>query len=1441
MPDEKGRAFVTKVFTPLVGVCASQDADDLARLNNLPSFADFLQPFGENMNAKVSVTDSQGHASTLDAFSIRFINMNQLDRFDANLVNKVVGDHLRESEDAKHKFPEVRSKSNVEDVYGKESLDTLTPWYAAYRNFTCKYAGFSEHDTLNHPVACLIVVSTSNSDPIGTAAQFFRDGNLPTAYERGFLDPAILKHYLLLHDAASAPGVDADAVFQQLKQTVGMTACHMLKINSIPHPPVAEALDPFSPVTPPPPVVPDIWFPFQEEVQKLLEKLKSGLRSGSATSVSSAVTSPVNDDGFPVLRERTSTSIERSSFEAALSSVKENNAPPRLDPLGILGPGAASEPTLSAAPVVPQLQIPQNTYGNYLNNDDMNSFEGFIREFVTQRVLKSMERNIQVWNEETASNRKGVAARLGRVMNMFSAKQRTSTPSPTPTFDRAGVAIFPYNGPEFTMRRLADYSFMLRDYKFAYSTYDIVRKDFQASDKYIKFLAGVQEMLGLCTLLTTDIGRNSVNGYHEAAVGGYMEAKASNFAARTAVLYYEMLAEREQYRDAPQLLIRMTGEDSDLRSAIFLEQAALCFLRFRPAMVRKYAFHLILAGHRYSKCNQREHAYRCYTSALDVYEGLGWTLVEDHAHYTLGRQSFYLGDMAGTVSFFLKLLRMSRQPVAQQAAYLKEFLYIYKQFAARATPDDIAKFPPLPIPTFKDSSVRVSLLEGQSTSLTPETLPDEEWERMEQELYEEGYNKSPILGRKFTTGVKETAGLLPGGKTHCAVGEPVFVTVEVHNPMQIPVHLNNVFSECASEGSAPAGSNLLSAERASSNVSYAQFDAEVIPEISLNAGEHRTLQLRVFPKQEGTLIIHGVRYNFAGTVPTHHIFHKRGRRLNDPVSMKSETPKYAADHTLQLAVTSPMPVLDVQFQSFPESLLSGEVTKAVLQISNKGNRGLRNLRLKISHPSFLRVGEGGDLDGEAYVVATGDGIQSYQTSNTLSDTSTIVIKLAPDGILAAGATTLVPIWVRGDRIGKHVFRFLFGYQSEDRTDKVSCRTLRYAMTVNVLASLRINAFTRPSARSLDEFILGIEIENLQASTDFVLTQISSLSSMWRIQKLGMESDQSDSKLEARQTTFVYFRFTRSNQELDPEHTPEVLTTKAIERLIVGAEDAPLGAKDLTLDVASLSLVQGGEIVNCAQQPLHGLTYASRLHWRSTQLTTQHPTLNFSQLANLFTLYYTDDVDLSLFWHVTGPDGVQHRGHHYIIGINLALQSPLPLQRLTQLAASKGASKALFAETVREKKAVVGSLLKTKGKDISPVRIVTRAPVEVKWRFGDGPCVLPITISIHNSSRVNDAQYVLEMLVPGSTTESVTSTKSTKGPAGAAGDFSWLGKTFASSTLSPEGEATETVLATFARPGVYDLNQWKLSTTIGGEGGTGTVVGSYVQSPNLPHWLSVLNG
>lgn len=69
-----------------------------------------------------------------------------------------------------------------------------------------------------------------------------------------------------------------------------------------------------------------------------------------------------------------------------------------------------------------------------------------------------------------------------------------------------------------------------------------------------------------------------------------------------------------------------------------------------------------------------------------------------------------------------------------------------------------------------------------------------------------------------------------------------------------------------------------------------------------------------------------------------------------------------------------------------------------------------------------------------YILGTGED-KSCQFDNQIYDPSILPIPLPSDGdsqqsIVQPGKTTLVPFWIRGDRIGKFTMKFLFSYQSE---------------------------------------------------------------------------------------------------------------------------------------------------------------------------------------------------------------------------------------------------------------------------------------------------------------------------------------------------------------------------------------------------------------------------
>lgn len=90
-------------------------------------------------------------------------------------------------------------------------------------------------------------------------------------------------------------------------------------------------------------------------------------------------------------------------------------------------------------------------------------------------------------------------------------------------------------------------------------------------------------------------------------------------ATRATFLSTECLKAKGLYRDAAAQFIRMPSE-ADLPSALCLEQAAYCYINCKPPKIRKYAFHIILAGHRFSKAGQKKHALRSYKQAQQVFE-----------------------------------------------------------------------------------------------------------------------------------------------------------------------------------------------------------------------------------------------------------------------------------------------------------------------------------------------------------------------------------------------------------------------------------------------------------------------------------------------------------------------------------------------------------------------------------------------------------------------------------------------------------------------------------------------------------------------------------------------------------------------------------------------------------------------------------------------------
>ena len=99
-----------------------------------------------------------------------------------------------------------------------------------------------------------------------------------------------------------------------------------------------------------------------------------------------------------------------------------------------------------------------------------------------------------------------------------------------------------------------------------------------------------------------------------------------------------------------------------------------------------------------------------------------------------------------------------------------------------------------------------------------------------------------------------------------------------------------------------------------------------------------------------------------------------------------------------------------------------------------------------------------------------------------------------------------------------------------------------------------------------------------------------------------------------------------------------------------------------------------------------------------------------RLPELFTLYGSNDLDLICFWEIPGST---RKGHHHIVGIFLGVQQP-PLQ---PSAGQKNLGRALFAQTEREKTALLNNLLRNRHlREENPVKAVVELDDRLQHDF-----------------------------------------------------------------------------------------------------------------------------
>ncbi|XP_071005855.1 trafficking protein particle complex subunit 8-like isoform X1 [Oncorhynchus clarkii lewisi] len=1006
--------FIQDSFVPMVAVLCSEDAEKVTRKNNL-NFSELLRPFCR-LTSEGHMRDPSNQVQVVKNLRISVNNVVTRPSVPSSGVpghahRRLLSEVVLTCQPAEGGVANVITAGdydlNISDRSLKASVpwysdwrDTLTelstskhytattPWFEAYRESFLQSMPASDHEFLNHYLACLLVVSSSEAVPVEKFLKLSQEQHRiqhsgEYTNPKWFI-PNTLKYYVLLHDMSQGDEQRADSVYEDMKQRYGAQGCYLLKVNSRTAAAGADEQ------------IPDPWSQYLHksslQSQDQYEDPAPVVVNNTAVENNVGGTSEV--DGHDS-EEKDGVLVNSLDNTHPLQLDTPSDTPGSLDALRAVAVETKPPPLATGVAAA-------TSHGACLTLNDHDRIRLFIQEFTFRGLLPHIEKNIRQLNDQLVS-RKGLSRSLFSATKKWFGGGKVPEKSIAELKNTSGL-LYPPEAPELQIRKMADLCFLVQLYDLAYSCYHTAKKDF-LSDQAMLYAAGALEMAAVSAFLQVGAPRPYPAHYMDTAIQTYRDvSKNMVLAERCALLSAEVLKSQAKYSDAATLLIKMTSEDSDLRSALLLEQAAHCFINMRNPMVRKFAFHMILAGHRFSKAGQKRHALRCYCQAMQVYKGKGWSLAEDHINFTIGRQSFTLRQPENAVTAFRHILTNdSQQTSTQQGAFLREYLYVYKNVTGAC---EVA-LPQLPLPCINSSATRVyfgherRLAEGEKQAATHVSL-DQEFDRDLAAMWQD-------LEEQVVAAAKR--GVVPATfqSTQCClnsqtdnlrfplavVEEPIIVEVVFRNPLKVPLVLSDLsllwkftlkdFNRPQPQEDSVGDAVPISNEKEASVPRTSQKDdviaTEVIPEFYLSPEETKLARLKLLPHQTGQLNILGLVYNLASTSSTgdttinstaasqtegpsaaegtsvrgRQDLEIQGPRLNQTKEEKTSV-SHGPDRRLDPTITPPMPLLEVFFLQFPTALLCGEIRKAYVEFCNMSRVTLCGLRVASTHPDFFTFG-----------------------------------------------------------------------------------------------------------------------------------------------------------------------------------------------------------------------------------------------------------------------------------------------------------------------------------------------------------------------------------------------------------------------------------------------------------------------------------------------------
>ena len=338
--------------------------------------------------------------------------------------------------------------------------------------------------------------------------------------------------------------------------------------------------------------------------------------------------------------------------------------------------------------------------------------------------------------------------------------------------------------------------------------------------------------------------------------------------------------------------------------------------------------------------------------------------------------------------------------------------------------------------------------------------------------------------------------------------EPIEVKVTITNPLQIPIQLYSCQLQCDhydihDELSLQGIPSEPLPKDADGAFTVTPIDFLLAPEKS------QTISLVVTPLRQGLLEIRGLVFNLCGAVWCCKLFPEKKKRLQT-TKQNRVTGATELDLHTSIEIVEPMPLLSIDFPSFPNFLYQGEIRQFNVKFTNIGKESLKNVAVKLSHPGLFVFASGTcDTPCGSNPFNTLSGNPVINSTGPINDTYDLSIAHLPIDHLEPGESTSVVMWVRGGKIGNHQCKFVFYYEP-DTEKHIKYRVQREQVQFGVVPSIRASFWINPSIKEANSYTLGVQFHGVQSNIGFNLLQLTSVSSHWKIDPLSFATENDNS-------------------------------------------------------------------------------------------------------------------------------------------------------------------------------------------------------------------------------------------------------------------------------------------------------------------------------------------